>query len=238
MQATKGCPSFHFGFFAADFTAATAVRMLDAMPERTSFVAPQRGNPRWRIIPPAEIEVYVEEKNGDVCLRDARITRISRFVCTRVGDPARLSSFSIRSGAPHAAVALRPGDCATPLVDGDIRRAWGRGITPASRAIWFWRSSVSARKRTGRAMSTFVPPNRRSAQRSGRPRQGHEAGLHRSRKLSFPRDFPSLADQGRRTGGDVKCCLIRTTFFGGRQSEGSRSGRRSFELRTQIVPRS
>jgi hypothetical protein len=68
-QTTKGCPSFHFGFFAADFTAATAVRMLDAIPERTSFVAPQRGDPRWRIIPPAEIEVYVEEKNGDVCLR-------------------------------------------------------------------------------------------------------------------------------------------------------------------------
>ena len=68
-QTTKGCPSFHFGFFAADFTAATAVRMLDAMPEGTSFVAPQRGDPRWKIIPPAEIEVYVEDKNGDVCLR-------------------------------------------------------------------------------------------------------------------------------------------------------------------------
>jgi hypothetical protein len=68
VQATKGCPSFHFGFFAADFTATTAVRMLDAIPERTSFVAPQRGDPRWRIIPPAEIEVYVEN-NGDVCLR-------------------------------------------------------------------------------------------------------------------------------------------------------------------------
>jgi hypothetical protein len=68
-RTTKNCSSFHFGFFAADFTAATAVRMLDAMPERTSFVAAQRGDPRWQIIPPAEIEVYVEEKNGDVCLR-------------------------------------------------------------------------------------------------------------------------------------------------------------------------
>ena len=67
--ATKSCPSFHFGFFAADFTAATAVRILDAMPERTSFVAAQRGNPRWRVISPAEIEVYIEDKNGDVCLR-------------------------------------------------------------------------------------------------------------------------------------------------------------------------
>lgn len=68
-QTTKGCPSFHFGFFAADFTATTTVRMLDAIPERMSFVAPQRGDPRWRIIPPAEIEVYVDHKSGDVCLR-------------------------------------------------------------------------------------------------------------------------------------------------------------------------
>ena len=68
-STVKGCPSFHFGFFAADFTATTTVRMLDAIPERMSFVAPQRGDPRWRIIPPAEIEVFVDDKNGDVGLR-------------------------------------------------------------------------------------------------------------------------------------------------------------------------
>jgi hypothetical protein len=66
---TRDSRSFHFGFFAADFTAATAVRLLDALPERTALVAPQRGNPRWRIIPPAEIEVYVHDQSGDVCLR-------------------------------------------------------------------------------------------------------------------------------------------------------------------------
>lgn len=66
---TKNCPSFHFGFFAADFTAATAVRIFDALGAQTSFVAAQRGDPRWRIIPPAQVEVYVDEKNGDVCLR-------------------------------------------------------------------------------------------------------------------------------------------------------------------------
>jgi hypothetical protein len=68
-STVKGCPSFHFGFFAADFTATTSVRMLDAIPEPMSFVAPQRGNPRWRIIPPAEIEVYVDGGSGDVRLR-------------------------------------------------------------------------------------------------------------------------------------------------------------------------
>ncbi len=68
-STTKGLPSFHFGFFAADFTATTTVRQLDAMPSLTSFVAPERGNPRWRTIPPAEIEVYADPTTGDVCLR-------------------------------------------------------------------------------------------------------------------------------------------------------------------------
>lgn len=62
-------PSFQFGFFAADFTATTAVRLFDALPELTYFVAAQRGNPKWRVLPPAQTEVFVEESSGDVCLR-------------------------------------------------------------------------------------------------------------------------------------------------------------------------
>jgi hypothetical protein len=68
-STTKGKPTFHFGFFAIDFTATTAVRVLDAMPDLTYFVAPQRGNPCWRIIPPAEIDVFTDETTGDVGLR-------------------------------------------------------------------------------------------------------------------------------------------------------------------------
>ncbi|HEX8491055.1 MAG TPA: hypothetical protein VF626_08555, partial [Chthoniobacterales bacterium] len=68
-STTKDRPTFHFGFFAIDFTATTTVRVLDAMPDLTFFVAPQRGNPRWRIIPPAEIDVFVDEATGDVGLR-------------------------------------------------------------------------------------------------------------------------------------------------------------------------
>jgi len=64
-----GQPSFHFGFSAADFTATTVVRLFDALPDHTNFVASQRGNPRWRNIPPSQTEVYVDERNGDVCLR-------------------------------------------------------------------------------------------------------------------------------------------------------------------------
>jgi len=68
-QIVGKCPLFHFGFFAADFTATTAVRLMDAIPELTNFVAPERGDPSWRLIPPSEIEVYVDDKNGEVALR-------------------------------------------------------------------------------------------------------------------------------------------------------------------------
>jgi hypothetical protein len=64
-----GSPSFHFGIFAADFTAHTTVHLFDALPNLTSFVADQRGNPNWRTIRPANAEVFVDESNGDVGLR-------------------------------------------------------------------------------------------------------------------------------------------------------------------------
>ena len=65
-----GRTNFHFGFFAADFTASTTVRFFDALPELTYFVAPQRGNPNWRTVAPSQAEVYVDETSGDVCLRE------------------------------------------------------------------------------------------------------------------------------------------------------------------------
>lgn len=62
-------PSFHFGFFAADFTAATAVRLFEALPDLINFVAPQRGLPAWQIVAPAETEVFIHPENNDVALR-------------------------------------------------------------------------------------------------------------------------------------------------------------------------
>jgi hypothetical protein len=64
-----GQPSVHFGFFAADFTATTTVRMFDALPALNYFVAPQRANPQWQVVPPSEAEVYIDEQNGDVAVR-------------------------------------------------------------------------------------------------------------------------------------------------------------------------
>ncbi len=61
-------PFFHFGFFAADFTAHTTVRIFDALPQQAVFASHQRGNPRWRSVPPARAEVFIDEQ-GDVGLR-------------------------------------------------------------------------------------------------------------------------------------------------------------------------
>ncbi|MEP7014764.1 MAG: hypothetical protein ABI925_04930 [Verrucomicrobiota bacterium] len=69
LSTTYGRPNFHFGFFAADFTAHTTVRLFDAVPEITNFVATHRGNANWNTVPPWQTEVYVDETNGDVCLR-------------------------------------------------------------------------------------------------------------------------------------------------------------------------
>lgn len=66
-KTVNGRPNFHFGFFAADFTSHTTVRLFDALPKFSNYVAPQRANPGWRTIAPAETEVYLD--NGDVCLR-------------------------------------------------------------------------------------------------------------------------------------------------------------------------
>jgi hypothetical protein len=67
-------PNFHFGFFAADFTAHTSIRIFDALPDHTNFVSAQRGNPRWRTVAPADAEVFVEAGSGDVGVRH-RATR-------------------------------------------------------------------------------------------------------------------------------------------------------------------
>ena len=68
-STTFSRPNFHFGFFAADFTAHTTVRLFDALPELSNFVAPERANPKWKKISPADAEVYVDKPTGDVGVR-------------------------------------------------------------------------------------------------------------------------------------------------------------------------
>src|SRR5437763_16858680 len=64
--STSGKPFFHFGFFAADFTAHTTVRIFDALPQQAVFASPQRGNPRWHSVSPAQAEFFIEKDGGVV----------------------------------------------------------------------------------------------------------------------------------------------------------------------------
>lgn len=68
---TFGVPTAHFGFFAADFASHTTIRIFDALPQLAHFVAPQRGCPNWRTTRPADAEVFIDETNGDVAIRNA-----------------------------------------------------------------------------------------------------------------------------------------------------------------------
>ena len=68
-STTCGQPNFFYGFAPADFTAHTTVRQFDVIPELSYFVAPARGKPEWQNIPTAETEVFIDEGSGDVGLR-------------------------------------------------------------------------------------------------------------------------------------------------------------------------
>jgi hypothetical protein len=68
-RTVNGKPNFYFGFFAADFTAHTTVRLFDALPDFSYFISPQRRDPRWRYVAPSATEVYIEPTSGDVCVR-------------------------------------------------------------------------------------------------------------------------------------------------------------------------
>ncbi len=64
-----GQPNFFYGFAPADFTAHTTVRQFDVIPELSYFVAPRPGKQEWQRIPTAETEVFINEASGDVALR-------------------------------------------------------------------------------------------------------------------------------------------------------------------------
>jgi hypothetical protein len=230
-QTANGQPGFHFGFFAADFTATTTVRMLDAMPERTSFVAPQRGDPRWRIIPPAEIEVYLDEKNGDVALR----TRGSREY---LGSFARawvipLGFHPFHFGrAPHMP-RLR---CGRVIVQ---RRSWtvtleelGPGnFTGISRDLLVAVERLRAEKNWPRYI--YIRPSEQALRRSG------AEGRDKDTKPVFidleSYLFLEIFHRWLTKAGELEVSEMLPDPDNLLWQEAD--GRRSFELRTQIVPR-
>jgi len=230
-STTKGQPTFHYGFFATDFTATTTVRVFDALPDLTNFVAPQRGNPRWRIIPPAEIEVFADEVSGDVGLR----TRSSREY---LGSFARawvipLGFHPFLFGRTPHMPRLR---CGKVIVQ---RRSWTVSLEelPAGDYTGVSRNLVVAIERLRAAKGwpryVYIRPSEQALRRSG------VEGRDKDTKPVFV---------------DLESYLFLEIFHGWLTKSGElevtemlpdpehllwqeKDGRRTFELRTQIVPK-
>jgi hypothetical protein len=229
-STTNGRPTLHFGFFAIDFTATTVVRVFDAIPDLMNFVAPQRGNPRWRIIPSAEIEVFADDASGDVALRrrgsDEYLGSLARGWWMALGFHPFLFG-----RAPHMP-RLR---CGKMIVQ---RRSWTVSLEelPAGSYTGVSRNLVAAIERLRAAKGwpryIYIRPSEQALRRSG------AEGRDKDTKPVFI---------------DLESYLFLEVFHGWLTKAGElevtemlpdpdhllwqeKDGRRTFELRTQIVP--
>lgn len=230
-RTVAGKPNFHFGFFAADFTAHTAVRLFDALPEFSNFVAPQRGNSNWRTVLPAEAEVYVDETNGDVCVR-------------KMGTREYLGSFARAWIIPLGFHPFQFG-----LAPHTPRLRCGRVIV--QRRTWtVTREEFPAGDYTGVSRDLVLAVNRLRAQKDW-PRHVYirptEQALRRSGAEGRDKDTKPVFI-------DLESYLFLEIFQRWLMKSGElevtemlpdadhllwkeRDGRRTFELRTLIVPR-
>lgn len=228
----QGCPSFHFGFFAADFTSATAVRVLDAIPDGTSYVASQRGNPRWRIIPPAEIEVYVDERNGDVGLRMRRSREYLGSFARAWVIPLGFHPFHL-GRAPHMP-RLR---CGNIVVQ---RRSWAVGLGELIPGNYAGVSSrlvlaiEKLRSEKGYPRYVYIRPTEEALRRSGaegRDKDTKPVFIDLESYLSLEIFHRWLKKSGEL---EVTEMLPDPDHLCWKEPDG----RRTFELRTLIVPAS
>ncbi len=170
-RTTLGRPSAHFGLFAADFTAHTTVRQFDALPELTTFVSAQRANPRWRTVPPAEVEVFIEESTGDVALR-------KRGSHEYLGSFARswvipLGFHPFHFGRASHMPRLR---CGQAIVQ---RRTWTVALDEFKPVDHLLLAIERLRSEKGWPRYIYMRPTEAgpAPQWRGRSRQGYEAGL-------------------------------------------------------------
>lgn len=230
-KAVCGQPNFHFGYFAADFTATTTVRSFAGVPDFFYFVAPQRGNPEWQVIPPGETEVFINEANGDVGLRRRASREYLGSFARAWTIPLGFHPFSFSLGAQTP--RLR---CGKVVVQ---RRAWivtleelGAGnFTGISRDL----ITASERLRAARQLPRYVyiRPTEQALRRSG------VEGRDKDTKPVFI-DFESYLFLEIFHRWLVKADELEITEMLPAPDQllwQEPDGRRTFELRTQIIPR-
>lgn len=230
-STTFGRPAFHYGFFAADFTAHTAVRWIDALPELMNFVAPQRGKSNWNVVPPAEAEVYIDEQTGDVCAR-------KRGSCEYLGSFARSWIIPLGfhpfhfGGLPHTP-RLR---CGRVIVQ---RRSWtvrqeevaGGNYTGVSRDLVL--AVERLRQEKGWPRHIYIRPSEQALRRSGaegRDKDTKPVYIDLESYLFLEIFYRWLTKAGEL---EITEMLPDPDHLLWQEEDGGRT----FELRTQIVPR-
>jgi hypothetical protein len=227
-----GHPNFHFGFFAADFTAHTSVHLFDAMPELSNFVAPQRANPKWRKISPADAEVYVDEATGDVCVR--KIDNHEPLGSFARGWVIPLGFHPFQFGMAPRTPRLR---CGKVIVQ---RRSWTvkdddllpGDYTGVSSHLVFAIEKLRAEKNLPRFI--YIRPTEQALRRSG------AEGRDKDTKPVFvdleSYLFLEIFHRWLVKAGEIEVTemLPSPEHLFWKESDG----RRTFELRTLIVPRS
>ena len=234
-QTTKGFPSFHFGLFAADFTAATAVRMFDCLSAEASFVAPQRADPRWNVISPAEIEVYIDRKNNDVCLRTRGSGRYLGSFARAWVIPLGFHPFHF--GRSPQMPRLR---CGRVIVQ---RRSWTVTLEELGPGDY---SGVSCelviaveRLRAGKEWPRYVyiRPSEQALRRSGAEGRDKDTKPVFIDLESYP--FLEILHRWLTKAGELEVTEMLPTpdnLLWQEIGDKKTRGRRSFELRTQILP--
>jgi hypothetical protein len=230
-SAVCGQPNFHFGYFAVDFTATTAVRLFDGLPDLTYFVAPQRGHSEWQTVPPAECEVFINQVNSDVGLRRRGSREYLGSFARAWTIPLGFHPFSFSLGR-HTPRLL----CGNVVVQ---RRSWtvaveelGTGdFTGISRDLVLAIERLRAARELPRHV--YIRPTEQALRRSG------VEGRDKDTKPVFidleSYLFLEIFHRWLTKAGELEVTEMLPTPDQLLWQEPD--GRRTFELRTQILPR-
>ncbi len=230
-RAVCGQPNFHFGYFAVDFTAATSVRLFDGLPGLTYFAAPQRAHEEWPTIPPSECEVFIQESNGDVGLRRWKTGEYLGSFARAWTIPLGFHPFSFSLGRNTPRLS-----CGRVVVQ---RRTWavtleelGAGdFTGISRDLVL--AVERLRGARGLPRHIYIRPTENALRRSGvegRDKDTKPVYIDLESYL-----FLEIFHRWLTKAGEIEITEMLPTPEQLLWQEPD--GRRTFELRTQIIPR-
>jgi hypothetical protein len=231
VAAVSAEPNFHFGFVPVDFTSHTTVRLFDALSQHSRFVAPERCKPEWRSVRPADAEVYVDRTSGDVCLRKADSHQYLGSFARAWLIPLGFHPFQFGI-VPHTP-RLR---CGRVIVQ---RRTWTlkREELPVSNVTGLSRQLAVAvellRAQKGWPRHIFIRPTEQVLRRSGaegRDKDTKPVFIDLESYLFIEIFYRWLVKAGEI---EVTEMLPDPDHLLWREADG----RRTFELRTLIVPR-